>query len=188
MGYWYGNTDERADSWHWIGVAISLSQTLGLHRDPGESAISISQRRLWRRIWWCCFYRDRYIALGMGRPTRINLEDCDVPDLVLDDMDSSSSLLDVSVSAACTIQKCQELSPIFLEMLQLCKLIGRILACQYRPRRSTSSAEVQDLHSELQSWYSRMDSPCRLDGMSLSSGRASKSDSVVKHFLHITYQ
>ncbi|KAJ9629996.1 hypothetical protein H2204_008800 [Knufia peltigerae] len=32
MSFWWGGPNEQKDSWHWLAVAISLAQTLGLHR------------------------------------------------------------------------------------------------------------------------------------------------------------
>jgi len=189
MGYWYGNTHDRADSWHWIGIAISLSQSFGFHRDPGRSNVPLSQRRLWRRIWWCCFYRDRYIALGMGRPTRINPEDCDVAELVVDDLVPLVSLSDLSAGAAATVEKCQKLSTIFLEMLKLAQILGRVLARQYRPRElAPTLADLEILESELQSWFTSMDPIYRVGGNFLRPSGEHHAKAVHRHLVHITYQ
>ncbi|KAJ9501903.1 hypothetical protein H2202_002865 [Exophiala xenobiotica] len=189
MGYWYGNTHDRADSWHWIGIATSLSQTLGFHRDPGRSSIPLSQRRLWRRIWPCCFFRDRYVALGMGRPTRITAEDCDVPEVVVDDLFADHlSFLDVSASASATIQKCNQLSPIFVRMVQLAKIIEDVLACQYRPGKPPASGPgAQDIDVALQTWYTHLEPECRVDGVSLHADGQSKAETVTRLFLHVMY-
>lgn len=32
MSFWWGGSNDEKDSWHWIGIAISLAQTLGMHR------------------------------------------------------------------------------------------------------------------------------------------------------------
>lgn len=43
-----------------MGIAISLSQTLGLNRDPDRgqynTRLSDRQRQLWRRIWWSEYF------------------------------------------------------------------------------------------------------------------------------------
>lgn len=56
LAFWYSDLAERTDSWHWMGIAISLCQTLGLNRDPDRGHynknLSDRQRQLWRRIWW----------------------------------------------------------------------------------------------------------------------------------------
>ncbi|OQV03234.1 Fungal specific transcription factor domain-containing protein [Cladophialophora immunda] len=189
MGYWYGNTHDRADSWHWIGIATSLSQALGFHRDPCRSNIPLYQRRLWRRIWSCCLFRDRYLGLGMGRPTRITAEDCNVPEVVIDDLVvAESSWVDLSAGAIATIRKCNRLAPIFVRMVQLAKIIGDVLACQYRPVRSpASSPRVDDLDMALQSWYLSLEPECRVDGLDLRADGQSKAEAVTRSFLHVMY-
>ena len=83
LGFWYTDAEDRFEAWHWIGIAISLSQTMGLHRSPGlvkaNHRLPDSRQRLFRRIWWSCFVRDRWLSLVKGRPMRINLDDCDLP-------------------------------------------------------------------------------------------------------------
>ncbi|OJJ08292.1 hypothetical protein ASPVEDRAFT_143719 [Aspergillus versicolor CBS 583.65] len=82
LGFWHSEVDEHAQPWYWTGVSISLCQILGLHRNPDaaryNAAITDKQRYLWRRLWWTCFLRDRWLSLTLGRPLRIDLDDCDV--------------------------------------------------------------------------------------------------------------
>lgn len=88
MTYWYETPDDQKDSHHWMGIAVSLAQTIGLHRNPANSAtIEPARQRLWKRIWWSTYMRDRLIALGMRRPTRIKAGDFDVPMLTVEDFD-----------------------------------------------------------------------------------------------------
>ncbi|CRK15197.1 hypothetical protein BN1708_017356, partial [Verticillium longisporum] len=77
MTYWYETPDDQKDTWHWMGVAISLAHTIGLHRNPATTSMPLRKQKLWKRIWWSCFMRDRLVALGMRRPTRIKDEDYD---------------------------------------------------------------------------------------------------------------
>ncbi|RYP00603.1 hypothetical protein DL765_010903 [Monosporascus sp. GIB2] len=97
LAFWCSDLGERAESWHWMGIAISLSQTLGLNRDPDRghrnTRLSDRQRRLWRRIWWSCFFRDRWLSLAMGRPMRINIRDCDTPMTSAEDLANDFSEL-----------------------------------------------------------------------------------------------
>lgn len=32
LGFWWADPEDQKDSWHWLGAAISLAQTLGMHR------------------------------------------------------------------------------------------------------------------------------------------------------------
>ena len=190
MGYWFGNTHDRADSWHWIGVATSLSQSLGFHRDPGQSGVSLYQRRLWRRVWWYCFYRDRWIAWGMGRPMRIALEDCDVPELTKNDLYSQPHVSGLSSRAIETVERCNGASPMFLDMLSLMRNLGRIFATQYRPQQSPPSlSELQKEESDLHTWMVNIDPCCWIDGTPAGQPHeSSKAEIVHRSFVHISYQ
>jgi hypothetical protein len=72
-----------------MGVATSVAHTIGLHRNPDNTNLDVKRVKLWKRIWWSTYMRDRLIALGMRRPTRIKTEDFDVPMLTLDDFEIS---------------------------------------------------------------------------------------------------
>ncbi|ETI19562.1 hypothetical protein G647_09396 [Cladophialophora carrionii CBS 160.54] len=175
LGYWLGNSHDRMDSWHWVGVATSLSQSLGLHRDAGCSRIPPSHRSLWRRIWWCCFYRDRCIALGMGRAYRINTADCDVKDLTLEDLVCSGMPSpDLKDTSAAIVRRCNSYAPIFLEIIKASRLLGDVLASVYRPRRDEDSPDssswntAQSIEEKLAAWQLGLDPRCRVDSLAFS--------------------
>lgn len=69
----------------WIRMAIIIAQGIGLHREIKDSLIPLVDRRHLRRLWWALFSRDRTCATALGRPVIINLDDCDVSMLTLDD-------------------------------------------------------------------------------------------------------
>lgn len=75
LAYYYIDLEDLDGSWHWLGIAISLCHTVGLHRNPRwellqRSPFSPAQCAIWRRLWWCCYYRETWLALGLGRPMR----------------------------------------------------------------------------------------------------------------------
>ena len=45
MTYWYETPDDQKDTWHWMGVAISLAHTIGLHRNPEKSNMDIKKQK-----------------------------------------------------------------------------------------------------------------------------------------------
>jgi hypothetical protein len=78
LGFWYSDPEDRHGPSHWMGIAIGLCQVMGLYRTPRSSG-SLSpyanlRTRLFRRIWWSCFMRDRWLCLALGRPMRITME------------------------------------------------------------------------------------------------------------------
>ncbi|KXL49440.1 MAG: hypothetical protein FE78DRAFT_76324 [Acidomyces sp. 'richmondensis'] len=137
MTYWYETPDDQKDSHHWMGIAVSLSHTIGLHRNPEKSpTMDLSRRRLWKRIWWSTYMRDRLVALGMRRPTRIKDADFDVPMLTLDDFEIET----LPEGPSCIPQECslmrdkakQRLMAIMcIEKAKLCICISTVLSVQY---------------------------------------------------------
>lgn len=136
MTVWYETPDDQKDSHHWMGIAVSLSHTIGLHRDPERSNMDPKRKKLWKRIWWCTFMRDRLIALGMRRPTKIKDEDWDVPMLTLDDFDFATVLpTSCAVSQNSTLMqdtaKQRDLAVMCIEKAKLCMCISHVLSTQY---------------------------------------------------------
>ncbi|KAI9881264.1 MAG: hypothetical protein M1830_005550 [Pleopsidium flavum] len=136
MTYWYETPDDQKDTWHWMGVAISLSHTIGLHRNPEKSNMDLKRQRLWKRIWWSCFMRDRLIALGMRRPTRIKNEDYDVPILTIDDFElgplpEDATCLPRDCLLAWDTDKQRQTAIMCIEKAKLCLCISHVLSTQY---------------------------------------------------------
>ena len=181
MTYWYETPDDQKDSHHWMAIAVSLSHTIGLHRNSEKSsAMDGSRKKLWKRIWWSVYIRDRLVALGMRRPTRIKNSDFDVPMLTLDDFESDVLPDEPScIPSECTVlrdlQKQRQLSLMCIEQVKLCMCMGHILSVQYSVlmnnhgainaegstettarlvarRREPEFDEVQHCDKELQDW------------------------------------
>lgn len=87
MTYWYESPNPK-DPWYWMGIALSLAETAGIHGNMEISHMDIGKQRLWRRIWWSCYMRDRIVTLGLSRPTRTKDGDCSVEMLTLGDFEN----------------------------------------------------------------------------------------------------
>jgi hypothetical protein len=140
MTYWHETMDDQKDTWHWMGVAISLSYTIGLHKDPEKSDMDQNKKRLWKRIWWSCFMRDLLVALGMRRPTRVKYEEYDMPILTEDDFELSPLSKNVTIiSLDCTLARDvdaqRELAQMCIAKAKLCICISHVLSVQYSVRR-----------------------------------------------------
>ncbi|KAL1838603.1 hypothetical protein VTJ49DRAFT_2471 [Mycothermus thermophilus] len=191
MTYWYETPDDQKDTWHWMGVAISLAHTIGLHRDPAKTPMIPRKQRLWKRVWWSCLMRDRLVALGMRRPTRIKSEDFDVPPLTEDDFDlealpDDNQLLGGPTGAECALVRDvamqRELALMCIEKARLCMLIGDMLRVQYSvlsrsgvgPDNTTKSTHmllpnknpenmdrVLAVDRDLRDWFAALPEACR---------------------------
>lgn len=154
MGFWHSDKDEHAQPWYWSGIAISFCQILGLHRDPGLSqynpSITDRQRAFWRRLWWCCFFRDRWLGLTLGRPLRIQLNDCDIRMPVPDDILFDIQKPDGSVIASYLPSDMKRLAEYWVILIELSCLLGDVLGITRRPATlKASQAEVEDLERRL---------------------------------------
>ncbi|PWY88639.1 hypothetical protein BO94DRAFT_515460 [Aspergillus sclerotioniger CBS 115572] len=154
LGFWHSEMDEHGQPWYWTGLSVTLCQILGLHRDPDvaryNTSIGDRQRHLWRRLWWTCFFRDRWLSLTLGRPLRIDLDDCDVPMPSVADM--LSDLIDVPESMFATFlpQDLSLLAEYWVLLINLSRLLGAVLTMNYKPiRPKPSQSQVEALEADI---------------------------------------
>ncbi|KAF2856158.1 hypothetical protein T440DRAFT_438912 [Plenodomus tracheiphilus IPT5] len=180
LTYYYETPDDQKDTWHWMGVATSVAHTIGLHRNPDNTNLDSKRVKLWKRIWWSTYMRDRLIALGMRRPTRIKSEDFDVPMLTLDDFEiapipDSISCIPADCRVARDVDLQRQLAIMCIEKARLCLCISHVLSKQYcvlnnnhglQNDRTTmmllpkkldpETSEVKTCDEELQKWVSEL--------------------------------
>jgi hypothetical protein len=188
MTYWYEGPNDQKDTWHWMSVAISLAQTIGLHCNSIHLKMDITKQKLWKRIWWSCIMRDRLVALGMCRPTRIKDEDHDIPMLVMEDfeimpLDSTNTTISVSCTMMRDVSIQSELAILCIAKAKLCLCISHVLTSQYSvlvrdhgmamgregdtrssvmlfPKRLDQSDEVEVCDTELTEWHQSLPAAC----------------------------
>ncbi|KFY86918.1 hypothetical protein V500_07310 [Pseudogymnoascus sp. VKM F-4518 (FW-2643)] len=119
MTYWYETPDDQKDAWYWMGVAVSLAYTIGLHRNPDSSYIEPRKKKLCKR-----------------RPTRVKDEDYDVPMLTEDDFEIEPLPDHISIiSRECTlardVEMQRELAQMCIAKAKLCLCISHVLSAQY---------------------------------------------------------
>lgn len=214
MTYWYETPDDQKDTWHWMGVAISLAHTIGLHRNPDNGTMPPRKQRLWKRMWWSCFMRDRLIALGMRRPTRIKDEDFDVPmlsesDFEIEVLPDDNKLLLPECTVIRNTDMQRELAEMCVQKAKLCVLISHMLKAQYSvlirdrlqpertnttmmlfPNKSLDNLEaVHQVDRELAAWATALPPSCQyrpLVRADIESGRSTIA--VQRNLLHMVYQ
>jgi hypothetical protein len=214
MTYWYETPDDQKDTWHWMGVAISLAHTIGLHRNPEATSIPPTKQKLWKRIWWSCFMRDRLIALGMRRPTRIKDEDFDVPMLTENDFEIQVLPDNVTViNSDCTLMRDlamqRELATLCIYKAKLCVCISRMLKAQYsvlirdkmKPDNTTNSTmmlfpnkgldnveSVGAVDLELMAWAESLPACCQYRSLTpLDLADNKQTVAVQRTLLHMVY-
>ncbi|KIM96082.1 hypothetical protein OIDMADRAFT_170745 [Oidiodendron maius Zn] len=213
MTYWYETPDDQKDTWHWMGVAISLAHTIGLHRNPENSTMEPRKKKLWKRIWWSCFMRDRLIALGMRRPTRVKDEDYDVPMLTESDFEIGPVAEHITVIAPeCSLAKDvgaqRQLAQMCIAKAKLCLCVSHVLSAQYSvlvrcqgmqgvegatrssvmlfPKKLDQTDEVRNCDLELSQWIAELPEACQYSN-ELGVGNSAPSLFVNRALLNMAY-
>lgn len=132
--YWDGPEDVTKNSFYWTRVAVGLAQGFGFQRDVSKShQLTISEKKIWRRIWWCLFEKDRNVAIAFGRPVVIDLNDCDVPMLTVEDFDETDP--ELGIVDPYPINETQALY--FIHLVKLAEITGIIIKHQYSVKSET---------------------------------------------------
>ncbi|KAI9652219.1 MAG: Transcriptional activator of fatty acid utilization [Alyxoria varia] len=142
--YWEGPEDVTRNVFFWSRVATIIAQGSGMHRSVESSQLSKPDKRLWKRIWWTLFTRDRSTAVALGRPCCINIEDSDVEmlnqdDFVDDEVDRPSDYAPDPIHVQ-----------FFLNYVKLTEIMGLVLSQQYSVASKGYKQNALDLqHSDM---------------------------------------
>ncbi|KAK9580470.1 Transcriptional activator of fatty acid utilization [Aspergillus fumigatus] len=142
--YWEGPEDVTKNVFYWTRVAMVVAQGSGMHRSVETSQLSKPDKRLWKRIWWTLFTRDRSVAVALGRPIGINTDDSDVgmlteDDFIEDEIDSVAEYPPDPVHVQ-----------FFLQYVKLCEIMGLVLSQQYSVASKSRRMNAMDLtHSDM---------------------------------------
>ncbi|CAI7649778.1 unnamed protein product [Penicillium bialowiezense] len=142
--YWEGPEDVTKNVFYWTRVAMVVAQGSGMHRSVEMSQLNKPDKRLWKRIWWTLFTRDRSVAVALGRPIGINTDDSDVEmvtedDFIEDELDSPAEYPADPVHVQ-----------FFLQYVKLCEIMGLVLSQQYSVASKSRRMNAMDLtHSDM---------------------------------------
>lgn len=115
-----------------------------MHRSVEGSQLSTADKRLWKRIWWTLFTRDRSVAVALGRPVHINTDDSDVEMISEDDfIEDEDNQPSEYGSDPLHVQ-------FFLQYVKLCEIMGLVLSQQYSVASKARRQNAIDLtHSDM---------------------------------------
>ncbi|THC99203.1 hypothetical protein EYZ11_001291 [Aspergillus tanneri] len=142
--YWEGPEDVTKNVFYWTRVAIVVAQGSGMHRSVESSQLSKPDKRLWKRIWWTLFTRDRSVAVALGRPIGINTDDSDVGMLTEEDF------IEDEIDIAAEYPPDPVHVQFFLQYVKLCEIMGLVLSQQYSVASKSRRMNAMDLtHSDM---------------------------------------
>lgn len=156
LGWWWeGPEDVTRNSFYWSRVALSIAQGFGLHRSMENTSMPLATKRTWKKVWWALFARDRWGAVGLGRPVMINLEDSDVPMLTEDDFIEDEP----GFPSLYPINRIQVLA--FIHTVKLSEIMGMVLRQQFsvnaeNSRRQNKVPVVSHCDMAMGSWMSNL--------------------------------
>lgn len=143
--WWETPEDVTKNVFYWSRVAIIVAQGTGMHRSVENSQLSRQDKRLWKRIWWTLFTRDRSVAVALGRPVGINIDDSDVEMLTADDFiedepDRPAEYPPNSIHVQ-----------FFLSYVKLCEITGLVLSQNYAvgPQKARRIKAIDLTHSDM---------------------------------------
>jgi hypothetical protein len=66
--------EEPMTSGLFIGLALRVAQTMGLHRDPAQFGVRSCAAETRRRVWWHIVHMDWVVAMSSGLPPQVSDE------------------------------------------------------------------------------------------------------------------
>ncbi|KAI3571601.1 fungal-specific transcription factor domain-containing protein [Fusarium oxysporum f. sp. albedinis] len=117
---------------HWLSLAIVMAKELGMHQDAGAE---LADKKLRRRIWWSCIFRDVVLAFTYRRPPMIHAVDHVSSPLYIEDV-----LDGLQGSSAYSEPATRVLAKLFLRLSNLAAIASRLLELRYSPRSSITTA------------------------------------------------
>lgn len=137
--------DVTKNVFYWSRVAIIVAQGSGMHRSVEKSQLCRQDKRLWKRIWWTLFTRDRSVAVALGRPVGINIDDSDVEMLTEDDF------VDEDGDGPSEYPPNRTHIQFFLTYVKLCEIMGLVLSQNYSvgPRKNNSIKAIDLTHCDM---------------------------------------
>ncbi|KAI7878527.1 hypothetical protein K492DRAFT_238527 [Lichtheimia hyalospora FSU 10163] len=161
---------KESTAWILNGLAIRVAQGFGLNRCCDEWDIPDSEKELRKRVWWALHISDRFQATALGRPVSIREEDNDVTypnpyvswkevlDEPEDEEDDATPRFPSATFRPESIKGEIEFYQLFIQLVKLSEILGRILQGLYTPRAQQysimqgSDAIVTQLDHELTQW------------------------------------
>ncbi|KAK5055353.1 hypothetical protein LTR84_013103 [Exophiala bonariae] len=207
MTYWYDSSirGRYKDRKFWIRESVTLAQDLGLDLEL-ENCVT-QRQRVMKRIWWCCFMRDQFVALMTWTPPHFRAGSHIIPMLVLDDFE----IEDYSKAVSNTFNEWAfindertriQLAMLCIEKAKLSLCIDQILRVRYIsmrhesktqtlsilvPKRDTNDDfEVIEHDHQLRRWYQAISTSGNFDLKdSTTFGTIKASDTLTIQRVHL---
>ncbi|CAG8283535.1 unnamed protein product [Penicillium salamii] len=169
VAYYMQSLNRRDAAFLYVGLALRMAISLGLHQEVSDPMISEADRNRRRRTWWSVYSLDRLLSVKSGNPITIQDEDIGItwPGAV------DGSTFDPWPSTVLT------------HYTKLSRILGRIGEDIYRKKPGSGSnliASVQSITNDLSSWLRQVPDRLRIDFSALDTHINRESVSINLHF------
>ncbi|PGH09853.1 hypothetical protein AJ79_05579 [Helicocarpus griseus UAMH5409] len=168
IGYFFQNLNRRDAAFLYIGLALRMGISLGLHQEVSDDSLDDHAREHRRRLWWSVYSMDRILCVKSGNPLTIADEDIGVL--------PPSRLPDEPEICPATV---------LFHYTELSRILGKIMKNVYRPPRTTAYnlvSSVQSILAELTQWQLNLPQTLQCDFTKLDSEISRQSVSIFLHY------
>lgn len=146
MSFWGGGPNNYWNFYGWLNIGVTIAETLGLHRSMATTNMKPVDKSLLRRLWWILVIRDAFCSSLVGRPFRIDIDQCDTEILTLDDFAHDTDLMaDTTKQAFANYQ---------IHMSKLSLILREIVQARFQPRKIY--IDTAQLHGKLVQWRNQL--------------------------------
>lgn len=166
VAYFMQAINRRDTAYVYVGIALRMAISLGLHREVSDQEIDSETREHRRRVWWSTYSMERLLCVTSGHPISIQDEDIDLlPPSPMPEENSWAALILTN----------------YTELSRVQGIIGEKI---YRKRQKSGpelSACVQHIMKRLSDWYNQLPECMQLN---LSESDQPPPRELVSTYLH----
>ncbi|KAF4310964.1 C6 transcription factor [Botryosphaeria dothidea] len=168
VGYFMQNLNRRDAAFLYIGLALRMAISLGLHQEIIDPDMDEATREHRRRLWWSVYSMDRILCAKSGNPITI-----------LDE--------DIGVLPPSRLPHESEICPatVLLHYTELSRILGKIMKGIYRKSPKTGSSlvtSVYNIMTDLNNWRRDLPRALQFDASRLDRDISRESVSTFLHY------
>jgi len=148
VAYYMQTINRRDSAYLYIGLALRMAISLGLHQEVLDQEMDAYERERRRRLWWSTYSLERLLCVTSGHPISISDDDIDV--MLPSPVDGEDP----------------KRAAVLRNYTLLSRILGRIGQDIYRKRRQSGtslSASIQNIMKSLSEWFAQLPPEVRLD-------------------------
>lgn len=169
VAYFMQTINRRDAAYLYIGIALRMAITLGLHQEVSDQRIDSRTREHRRRVWWSTYSLERLLCVTSGHPISIQDDDIDVlPPSPMAHEDGRAALI----------------LALYTELSRIQGVIGEEIYRKKQKSGTSLSAAVQNVMKRLEGWFGRLPESLQLDPSSLGGRLSREAVSLNLHYHH----